>query len=101
MVGCSPQPRFGGVIEGLATPNTQHPTLQSGVQPLCDKNGIMWKTRITKAAFEFKLQDFWIGVYWKQETNFVNHAWICVLPCFPLHIQWEKVWIGSIDDIPF
>ena len=32
---------------------------------------------------EFVLQDMWIGVYWRPK-----HIWVCLLPCFPVHIQW-------------
>jgi hypothetical protein len=37
------------------------------------------------ARFEFKIQDFWLGVYWKQRGNGL-HIWMCLLPCLPLHI---------------
>lgn len=55
------------------------------------------------AKFEFKLQDFWIGVFWKTfdckvvvgVVPFVTDIWICLIPCFPLHIQlWHKVVIS-------
>lgn len=39
-----------------------------------------------KVQFERKLQDMWIGAYWKRDNN-VLHIWICFVPCFPLHIQ--------------
>ena len=51
-----------------------------------------------KFRFEFKLQDLWLGVFWKrsEEQYFVEakkfftatrvDIWICLLPCFPLHI---------------
>lgn len=52
-----------------------------------------------KARFEFKLEDFWVGVYWKKST-FVDGStvcvykrldiWLCILPCFPLHITWAR-----------
>ena len=55
-----------------------------------------------KARIEFKLEDFWIGAFWKQTTvvrydkapdgytgNRVD-VWICVVPCFPLHLIWER-----------
>ena len=29
---------------------------------------------------EFKLQDMWIGAFWKP-----GHLWVCILPCLPLH----------------
>ncbi len=35
---------------------------------------------------EFKLQDCWIGLYWKRDQDRL-HVWLCVLPCVPLHIE--------------
>jgi hypothetical protein len=40
-----------------------------------------------RAGFEFKLQDLWIGAFWKRIGNCVD-LWICFLPCLPLHISW-------------
>jgi hypothetical protein len=37
--------------------------------------------------FEFKLRDMWIGAYWAKIGNCTD-LWICLLPCFPLHISW-------------
>lgn len=37
--------------------------------------------------WEFKLQDMWVGVFWKRTGNCVE-MWICFLPCIPLHISW-------------
>lgn len=34
---------------------------------------------------EFKPQDLWIGVFWKT-TGHCLDAWICLLPCVPLHL---------------
>lgn len=37
--------------------------------------------------FERKVQDCWIGVYWKKNTHIgALHVWVCILPCFPLHM---------------
>lgn len=61
----------------------------------------MWKYKVLSIKFEFKIQDCWIGVFWKQDNQGINHAWLCVLPCIPLHIQWERVFVGEVNDIPF
>lgn len=37
--------------------------------------------------FEWKLQDFWIGAFWKRTGNTVD-LWICLIPCVPLHVSW-------------
>ncbi len=40
---------------------------------------------------EFKLQDMWVGAYWRYDTAYqLTHLWICILPCLPIHITWEK-----------
>jgi len=38
-----------------------------------------------KVRFEFKFADLWIGAYWAHIDS-ILHVWVCVLPCFPLHI---------------
>lgn len=41
------------------------------------------------AKFEFKLEDFWIGIFWRRgELN--SHVWVCLIPCFPLHLEWRR-----------
>ena len=48
-----------------------------------------------KARFEFKLADLWVGLFWKREPAWRHypwsrtHVWICLVPCFPLHIEWD------------
>lgn len=52
-----------------------------------------------KARLEYKAQDIWIGVFWKN-TAFINGSyggsykrvdvWVCIVPCFPLHLRWER-----------
>lgn len=69
-----------------------------------------------RCRFEFKLADCWIGAFWKRtETRQVCHCgdymdthngyeghpatvmlqpdlldvWICLIPCFPLHLMLE------------
>ena len=41
-----------------------------------------WRIRL-----EFKLQDVWIGAYWKRLGNCVD-VWVCLVPCLPLHFTW-------------
>lgn len=68
-----------------------------------------------KIKVKFKLQDMWIGLFWKvieiiddleaTGISFVSprgftlegranrilkevHLYICLIPCFPIHIQW-------------
>jgi hypothetical protein len=39
-----------------------------------------------KVQLEFKLPDLWIGAFWKRSGD-ILHIWICLCPCFPIHIQ--------------
>jgi hypothetical protein len=42
---------------------------------------------------EFKLQDFWIGVGWRQCADSPyrrTDVWICLLPCVPIHLWWNQ-----------
>jgi hypothetical protein len=44
---------------------------------------------------EFKLEDMWVGVYWKSKykaSNLTRHIdiWVCLLPCLPIHISYYK-----------
>jgi hypothetical protein len=41
--------------------------------------------------FQFKKEDLWIGAYWRYESIYgIFKLWICVIPCFPIFISWEK-----------
>lgn len=42
-----------------------------------------------KARIEWKLQDLWVGVYWKDTPEQLD-IWICLIPCLPLHITRHK-----------
>lgn len=35
--------------------------------------------------FEYKLQDMWFGLYWRQDYVKIEF-WITIIPCFPLHV---------------
>jgi hypothetical protein len=35
---------------------------------------------------EFKLQDMWIGMFWRRGGSTFD-LWICLLPCFPIHLE--------------
>jgi len=57
-----------------------------------------------RIRIEFKLQDFWIGIFWKTERDLyesnprthqstdriTTDIWICLVPCFPIHITKTK-----------
>lgn len=48
------------------------------------------------AQFEFKLADFWIGIFWKRRGNCVD-LWLCLLPCVPLNVSWW--WTQTPEEI--
>lgn len=39
------------------------------------------------AQFEWKLEDMWVGAFWRQIGTSYD-LWICLVPCLPLHISW-------------
>lgn len=47
-------------------------------------------THELSVGLERKLEDFWIGAYWKWSVERLD-VWICLLPCLPLHIVWQLV----------
>ena len=42
-----------------------------------------------KTQTKFKKEDTWLGVFW-QNREYEFHAWICIIPCLPIHISWNK-----------
>jgi hypothetical protein len=49
--------------------------------------------------FEFVIEDFWIGVYWRVGYRPINavepeavtlDVYVCVVPFVPLHLRWER-----------
>lgn len=41
--------------------------------------------KTARARWEFKLQDFWVGVFWRRHGGVLD-VWICLLPCLPIHL---------------
>jgi hypothetical protein len=41
-----------------------------------------------KIRVERKWEDAWIGVFWKRQPDRCD-IWICIVPCFPIHITTE------------
>lgn len=50
--------------------------------------------KIIRCRIEWKLQDLWVGVFWKTTNCLVDSGekplftdvWICILPCVPIHL---------------
>ena len=53
---------------------------------------ILASRRGWNVGVEFKLQDLWVGMYWKRIGNSVD-LWICFVPCLPIHVSWW--WSGE------
>ena len=61
-----------------------------------------------KIRIEFKKEDLWVGVFYKKPHRYWDdwHVWICLLPCFPIHIWgqnkdswlWEET-VKGIEEI--
>ena len=62
-----------------------------------------------KIRVEFKFEDMWVGWYWRNQTIKMPEMqpiktvhtfdlWICIIPCFPLHIT--KVRVKSVEKNP-
>ena len=44
-----------------------------------------------KVTIEFKLQDLWIGAYWRYDKAYqLQHLYICLIPCIPIHITFDR-----------
>ena len=37
-------------------------------------------------SLEWKLQDLWIGAFWKRVGNSLD-VWVCLIPCVPIHFS--------------
>jgi hypothetical protein len=63
-----------------------------------------WKWERTYSKFEFKIEDFWVGVFWKTSLKknesgeymysdydwwYQRDVWIILIPCFPLHLVYK------------
>lgn len=46
-----------------------------------------FETQTWSIGLEFKLQDFWVGAFW-DITRYNGDIWICLIPMFPIHIEW-------------
>lgn len=46
------------------------------------------KRKRLMVSLEWKVQDLWIGAFWKAEYGEFD-LWICLLPCLPIHISFD------------
>lgn len=54
----------------------------------------LWEERVLfsvgHVSLEFKAADLWVGLFIRRDWAFpdITDMWICVVPCFPIHIWW-------------
>lgn len=49
-----------------------------------------------RARLEFKVEDLWIGAFWKKRLAWSSadevraqwDLWLCLIPTLPLHLTW-------------
>ena len=46
-------------------------------------------TRRWFCRLEWKVQDLWVGVFWKRAAMSLD-VWVCVVPCVPIHFGWNR-----------
>lgn len=62
-------------------------------------DGFSWR-----AALEWKLEDCWVGAFWKRSELALTRAgrdgglgggvidiWICLIPCLPIHLTFRRL----------
>lgn len=40
---------------------------------------------------EWKPQDCWLGVFWRNKSPLALDVWVCLLPTLPIHFGWQAV----------
>ena len=46
-------------------------------------------TRRWFCRIEWKVQDAWVGVFWKRDYPWTLDVWVCIVPMLPLHFGWQ------------
>lgn len=57
------------------------------INQVSERLEIKWSAR-----FEWKLNDFWVGAFWRRWGRHRFDLWICLIPCIPLHISRLEKW---------
>jgi hypothetical protein len=58
------------------------------------------KRRFIFGRFEWKLQDLYIGCYWKKQ-NYLLDLWIVLIPTITLHLRWGRSLPYPSDGSPY
>lgn len=43
-----------------------------------------------KIRLKWERRDLWVGIYWTTDID-TAHVYICLVPCLPIHISWERI----------
>ena len=54
-----------------------------------------WRFLSYRIRVEVKVQDAWIGFFWDRKAD-GWHAWLCLLPCLPLHFWRPRPNVGPL-----
>ena len=46
----------------------------------------MYQVKELELGLEFKVEDLWIGIFWKREELNLD-IWVCLLPMLPIHLK--------------
>lgn len=41
-------------------------------------------------SIQFKLEDLWIGAFWRREDISSLLIWVCLIPCFPIRLHFKR-----------
>ena len=66
-----------------------------------------WESLRAEVRWERKVEDLWVGAFWRVDGAGRAHVWIIIppfgLPCFPLHFSWDTLkvrepkWMYLVD----
>ncbi|MCK5611212.1 hypothetical protein KAR91_55595 [Candidatus Pacearchaeota archaeon] len=54
------------------------------------KKLISYKCSNGGIGLEYKKQDLWVGIFYKNGKKGQIDVWICILPCFPIHYWYGR-----------
>ena len=82
-------PLNGSIITGDPLPN---PVGTIGISTGSKRNNSNYLCKglyTMKITLEYKIQDFWIGLFWQTKAGKL-HIYVCLIPCFPIHIALDR-----------
>lgn len=52
-----------------------------------------------RIRLEWKINDFWIGCFWRRFDSGAWDVWLCLVPCLPIHISHEPKNVDSATEL--